>query len=343
MPDSSTPPPTGRQLYLPELPRLIPVAYHANAVQLETASNNWVRRFLGDCFAGEEELLRFLRQRNGLYGPLTVPNAEPEKALCVSDWYQLVNAVETIGAGSLLGGVVAGVKDGDSAGQPESSYLNAARDLFGRLVVGLSQAQRERLDQGLAALHAEVVSAVPALPPTDAPDLDTCLDRRAARMRYRVLGLLTEYAAAVDMSPFVGTPEFRELQAHACRQMIIVSDLLSYRTAQRKTTPMNSVRLLNERDGLPLQDAVDRLCELVEQYERAYIGARSRILATPLGNHPETRVYLVGLDQLVAGSQEFAYITPRHFGDGAVWDGTRSGWYSVDEPVTRLHRTDDHS
>ncbi|MDG6110109.1 hypothetical protein Daura_20995 [Dactylosporangium aurantiacum] len=342
MPDSS-PPPTGRHLYLPELPRLIPVAYHANAVQLETASNNWVRRFLGDCFAGEEELLRFLRQRNGLYGPLTVPEGEPAKVLCVSDWYQLVNAIEAIGAGSLLGGVVAGVKDGAGAGQPGSAYLDAARDLFGRIVVGLSQAQRQRLDQGLAALHAEVVSPVPALPSTDVPDLDTCLDRRAARMRYRVLGLLTEFAAEVDMTPFIGAHEFQQLHAHACRQMIIVSDLLSYRTAQRKTTPMNAVRLLNERDGLPLQDAVDRLCALVEHHERAYIAARSRILASPLGNHPDTRVYLVGMDHLVAGSQEFAYITPRHFGDGAVWDGTRSGWYSVDEPVTRLHGTDDHS
>jgi hypothetical protein len=35
---------------------------------------------LCDCFPSEAELLRFLRLRNGLYGPLTVPKTTAETA-----------------------------------------------------------------------------------------------------------------------------------------------------------------------------------------------------------------------------------------------------------------------
>jgi len=39
-----------QEFYLPELPRLLPFAYHPKAAQIEFASNGWVRRMLGTCF-----------------------------------------------------------------------------------------------------------------------------------------------------------------------------------------------------------------------------------------------------------------------------------------------------
>lgn len=80
--------------FLPELPRSLPVAYHPKAAQIEFASNGWVRAQLGECFATEEDLLFFLRQRNGIYGPLTVPDAEDQRARNIADWYQYVTVID---------------------------------------------------------------------------------------------------------------------------------------------------------------------------------------------------------------------------------------------------------
>lgn len=100
---------------------------------------------------------------------------------------------------------------------------------------------------------------------------------------------------------------------------------------------MTAVRTLVERQGLGLQPAVNRLCELVEHHERSYIAARNAVLDGPLGRRADVRTYLSGLDHLMGGSQEFEYLTPRYFGDGSVWDGTTSGWIDLDAPVTRFH------
>lgn len=84
-----------REFFLPELPRSLPWRYHPQAAQIEFASNGWVRAYLSDCFSSESELLFFLRQRNGLYGPLTVPDADARRARDVADWYQFVTVIDT--------------------------------------------------------------------------------------------------------------------------------------------------------------------------------------------------------------------------------------------------------
>src|SRR6185437_5600952 len=94
-----------REFFLPELPRLLPVGYHPKAAQIEFASNGWVRSMLGECFADEDSLLLFLRQRNGLYGPMTVPYADDKRARDIADWYQYVTVIDSfVSDRSALGG-----------------------------------------------------------------------------------------------------------------------------------------------------------------------------------------------------------------------------------------------
>jgi Terpene synthase family 2, C-terminal metal binding len=126
---------------------------------------------------------------------------------------------------------------------------------------------------------------------------------------------------------------------HAMRQLILVNDLLSLR--KERGDPMNAVRVLCCHGGLTLQRAVDRVCELVGLHERAYIAARDAVRHGPFGARADVRGYLDGLDHLLAGSQEYEYLTPRYFGDGSVWDGSTSGWISLTDPIARfLPRTD---
>ncbi|MFC5760935.1 terpene synthase family protein, partial [Actinacidiphila bryophytorum] len=353
-----------REVFYPELPRLLPYAYHPRAAQIEIASNGWIRRQLGACFASEAELLFFLRQRNGIYGPLTVPEADAQRALDIADWYQYVTVIDSsvsdrsgLGADdgaarrvfadivadftadggaaeAAAGRVTDTAADAGARSATEAAYGNAAKDLWRRISPGLSPAQKRRFGASLAAFLRGCASEIRAKLTDDVPDFETCIQVRLDSFGCDFIELMTEYGAAVDMSDVL--PELAEVHDHCRRQMIIINDLLSWRKEQAQDDKMTVVRVLTEREGRGIQDAVNRLCELVEHHERTYIALRDELLAGPLGERPDVVAYLRALDHMMGGSQEFEYLTPRYYGDGSVWDGSTSGWLDLDAPVVRF-------
>ncbi|CAO5153942.1 hypothetical protein FAIPA1_170023 [Frankia sp. AiPs1] len=353
-----------REFFLPELPRTLPFRYHPKAAQIEFASNGWVREYLADCFASESELLFFLRQRNGLYGPLTIPDAGAGRARDVADWYQFVTVIDTfvsdrtgLGAdlddalavfGSIVSDFIPDQIPGQIRGRPRATaadeprvdqvaYGRAARDLWRRISAGLSRAQTQRLVTALADFLRGCATEIDTKLAGAVPDYETCLAVRLDSFGCDFIELMTEYGAEVDLSDL--RTELAEVHDHCRRQMIIVNDLLSWRKEHAQDDPMTVVRVLVEHDGLPLQAAVDRLCELVAWHEREYTRTRDALLAGPLGARADVRAYLGAVDLLMGGSQEFEYLTPRYFGDGAVWDGSTSGWIDLHAPVTRFRPT----
>jgi cytochrome P450 len=343
MPESSL---TGvTEFFLPELPRLLPYAYHPQAAQIEIASNGWIRRFLADTFASESDLLYFLRQRNGIYGPLTVPHAEYQRALDIADWYQYVTVIDSfvsdrtaLGASAqaareVFGRILADF-DGELPPNPGFPYGRAGQDLWRRISPGLSAAQIKRFAASLEAFLRGCAAEIQAKLSDEVPDYEACMTVRLDSFGCDFIELMTEYGAAVDMTGFI--TQFDEVHLHCRRQMIIINDLLSWRKEHSQDDKMTVVRVLVEREGLGLQQAVDRLCDLVGEHERAYISARDEVLAGPAGEREDVRRYLSGVDFLMGGSQEFEYLTPRYFGDGSAWDGTTSGWVDLHAPVTRF-------
>jgi hypothetical protein len=333
------------EFFLPELPRLLPVAYHPRAAQLEFRSNGWVCRRLGGCFAREEDLLSFLRQRNGLYGPLTVPEADDQRALDVTDWYQYVTVIDSLAsdrsalgadeadARAVFAGIMADFNSGRE-GSEDLPYGRAGQDLWRRISPGLSSAQRRRFADALETFLRGCATEIGFKLTDRVPDYETCMAVRMDSFGCDFIRLMTEYAAEVDMTDC--EPLLTDLHLHGMRQMITVNDLLSWRKEHAQEDKMTLVRVLIEREGFDLQQSVERLCELVEHHERAYLAARDRLLHGPYGSRPDIRSYLRGLDHLIGGSQEFEYLTPRYFGDGYVWDGSTSGWISLTAPVTRF-------
>ncbi|WP_425244986.1 terpene synthase family protein [Streptomyces sp. NEAU-NA10] len=333
------------EFYLPELPRLLPVAYHPKAAQIEFRSNGWVRRLLGGCFVGEDDLLSFLRQRNGLYGPLTVPDADERRALDVTDWYQYVTVIDSAvsdrsalgadesGARAVFAGIMTDFHGGRGGGE-RLPYARAGQELWRRIGPGLSPAQVRRFADALEAFLHGCATEIGFKLTDRVPDYETCMAVRLDSFGCDFIRLMTEYAAEVDMTAHDGL--LGDVHTHAMRQMIIVNDLLSWRKEHAQGDKMTLVRVLIEREGLGLQQSVDQLCGWVEHHEKAYLAARDRLLDGPHGSRPDLRAYLRALDHCIGGSQEFEYLTPRYFGDGYVWDGSTSGWLSLTAPVTRF-------
>jgi hypothetical protein len=331
--------------FLPPLPRLLPVAYHPKAAQIEFQSNGWVRHFLAECFAGEQDVLRLLRTRVGLYGPLIAPTADEKRVLDLADFYHFVGLIDNVAADhSGLGATRHGAREmfdrilaDFSAGtgtDEKSPYGRAAADLWRRISSGLTPHQVDRFKPALEAFLSGIAAELPFQLTGKGPDYDTYIAIRIDSFGCDFIMLLTEYALAVDLTDCRAAEEFQEMHAHAMRQLILVNDVLSLR--KEHGDPMNAVRVRCAQDGLTLQQSVDRICEMAEHHERAYIAARDVVRRGPFGLRADVRAYLDGLDHLLAGSQEFEYLTPRYFGDGSVWDGTTSGWVSLTAPVARI-------
>ncbi|NBM16965.1 terpene synthase family protein [Streptomyces sp. GC420] len=338
---------TEEEFHIPELPRLLPVAYHPKAAQIEFQSNAWVCRMLGDCFADERALLAFLRQRNGLYGSLTVPAATEERARDIADFYQFATVVDDAGAdrGAVGSGhdraraafarIMASFGP-EAAPDDDFPYSRAAGDLWRRITPGLAEPQvrrfRDSLEANLRASGAEL-----SYRSTETvPDLDSYLSVRVDSFGFPFILLLTEYGAGVDATSLHSDPDVVALHRHAVRQMILINDVLSWRKEHALHDTMNAVRVVRAHDGLSLQQAVNRVCGLAERHELAYIETRDRIRNGPLGGREDVLTYLDALDHMIGGSQEFEYLTPRYYGDGYVWDGATSGWISLTAPIARF-------
>ncbi|GIJ26735.1 hypothetical protein Vqi01_18970 [Micromonospora qiuiae] len=343
--------PTPDEFYLPPLPRLLPVAYHPQAARIEINSNGWIRSMLGDCFGSEAALLLFLRQRNGIYGPLTVPYADLARAQNIADWYHFVTVIDSfVSDASRLGADHAAAREvfaavmadvgpdgrGSGGGEATTAYGRAAQDLWRRIAPGMSQRQIVRLVGSLEAFLRGCATEIQVKLAGPVPDFDTCMKVRVNSFGCDFLQLFTEYASEVDMTHLTAQGVFDDVHHHGMRQLIVVNDLLSWRKEYAQRDTMTTVRVLCEHQNLELQAAVDRLCELVGHHEHAYIAARDKVLAGRHGESPEVRAYLSGLDHLIGGSQEFEYLTPRYFGDGAVWDGSTYGWLSLTAPIARF-------
>lgn len=335
------------EFYLPELPRFLPYAYHPRAAEIEIASNGWIRRFLAETFPSEAELLFFLRQRNGIYGPLTVPGATYQRALDIADWYQFVTVIDSfVSDRSALGssaeaarevfGQILADFDGDVPTRPEFPFGRAGQDLWRRISPGLSPAQVRRFAAGLEAFLRGCAKEIQAKLADRVPEYEECMDVRTDSFGCEFIELMTEYGNEVDMSDVL--PHLAEVHRHCRRQMIVINDLLSWRKEHAQDDRMTVVRVLTEGRGMRLQDAVDLLCARVEEHELAYVAARDAVLDGPLGGRPDVQTYLAGLDHMMGGSQEFEYLTPRYFGDGSVWDGSTSGWVDLHAEITRFRQ-----
>lgn len=325
------------EFFLPQLPRLLPFAYHPNAAQIEFASNGWVRQMLTDCFIGESEMLRFLRERNGLYGSLAVPKASEQRARDVADWYQYVTVIDTLilqihNPRELFTAIV-GDFNADEV-DDRQSYIKAANNLWRRISPGLSKAQLSRFLTSLEVFLRGCASEIDVQSTIKPFDYEACMALRMESFGCDFNELLTEYGAEVDMSDWRN--EMTNLHLHCRRQMILVNDLLSWRKERLHDEKINLVRVLIEQEGCDLQSAVNRLVILVDYHESAYICARDEILSGTLGKRDDVRRYLLAIDHLIAGSQEFEYMTPRYFGDGSVWDGSTYGWVDLEAAVTRF-------
>jgi hypothetical protein len=127
--------------------------------------------------------------------------------------------------------------------------------------------------------------------------------------------LMTEYALDVDMTDALAADSsLTAMRTAAIDSITLVNDPYSFRKEIYTADTVNSVWLLMHRDGITLQEALNRLAALVSENERKILAARDRVLSGPLGQRDDVRAYVTELEHLASGNAEFHAISTRYHG-----------------------------
>lgn len=142
--------------------------------------------------------------------------------------------------------------------------------------------------------------------------------------------MLVEYGLLIDLAgdlpgPLPGEGALGELIGKALDYLILTNDLFSFRAECAKGDYVNAVAAFIVQDGLSLQGAIDRVCEVADTCEREFLAQRAAILAGPLGRRPDAQAYVDVLGCMMSGNLHWSYLTPRYHGAGHVWSGATSG------------------
>lgn len=106
-----------------------------------------------------------------------------------------------------------------------------------------------------------------------------------------------------------------EVRDRTIDSLTLVNDLYSFHKERHILEAVNAVWIIMRENALTLQEAVDKLVEVVLENERQLIAARDRVLAGSLGERADVRAYLTELAHMHTGSAEFHTVSPRYYSD----------------------------
>ncbi|WP_194292671.1 terpene synthase family protein, partial [Streptomyces katsurahamanus] len=295
----------------------LPAVEHANAC--------WTRSHLAPAFPADE-LEAQIQQHIGLWGCYVAPLVTPEVQLLYTEWTTLFFAFDDAitlreSPGHLMRRLLRLMATGELSGA--ATVLDAAmEDLWGRttaafpgpLIRRLTDCTERYLD---AVARENVYGHAQAL-----PDMERFLTIRRECVDMRFFLALLE--AGMDIAlPDTELDGIEHVTLRALEHIALVNDLFSFRKEAYEGECFNVISVIRARDGVPLQEAIDRTCGFIDEAEAAFIAARDEVLRTSPTR--DVAVYLDALGYVMAGNQHWSYITPRYHGDGFRWNGVKAG------------------
>ncbi|MDQ3988124.1 MAG: hypothetical protein M3291_02800 [Actinomycetota bacterium] len=92
--------------------------------------------------------------------------------------------------------------------------------------------------------------------------------------------------------------------------MILTNGLFSFRAECIKNDFVNAVSAFIYQDGLDLQGAIDKLCDVIDTREQEFLAKRDQLLAGATGQRPDVQAYVAALGYMMSGNLHWSYLTP---------------------------------
>ncbi len=138
--------------------------------------------------------------------------------------------------------------------------------------------------------------------------------------------VVTEYVLGVDLPPEVLSNElvdryWRSVMDH----WYLPNDLLSFRAECARGDHNNAICVLRRAEGLSLQEALDKVAEMIDLCQDDAVRLFAEIQNSALAEVPGLLRTLETFQHIGAANQRWSYMAPRYHGDGFVWNGVLTG------------------
>ncbi|MFJ4618907.1 terpene synthase family protein [Streptomyces sp. NPDC088812] len=332
-------PSPGTPFEFPRIQKRLPLRAHPKHAQIEEECHRWARPHLVDHFGDEQLAERHVAQRMAYWACVCYPHMLDDRC------FILPNIV-----------IPAGICDDSFSGpgahrdpertedlrrrwlgvlddEPVAPDFPAGRMLYDALAPAWPQMPQTLADRYRAAFRDVVASSV-----VEADDrvhdgilpFDAYLELRLTDLFGRWATCQTEYALGCDLTAELATDAtLAKARDLAVNHLTLVNDLFSVPAGSRlPSSPeeceageaMNSLGLLMRTESLTLQQAADRLAELIAWTEDAFCRACADIVHRDGPVHPDVPRYLNELGHLISGNRHYRTLVARSRGD-AVGEG----------------------
>ncbi len=333
--------------YMPEIMTRLLVRSHPHTLEIEEQSAAWVRRHLAFAFRSEQALERFLQTRCAYFACLVWPMTRDDWMLDLANLSQHLFAFDDaygdragIGRDTQSAWTVFNDFFAVMAGQPPQSghpYAINFQDLWVRIALPMTASQRSRYRRATEGWLNDCAREIASRAKGIVFDFDTYLAVRRGSVYATPCFPIIEHSLGIELPPdLAASQELEQLHVLVTDCMILINDLYSFLKEALDGDLVNAVSILCIRHGLGLQQAVDRVCEILYDAESTFL-ANCRAL---LDRHPELgqslRPYLEALGYYMSGLLYWSRLTARYHGPGYVWNGLTSGIVTLGNTGTSI-------
>jgi hypothetical protein len=110
-------------------------------------------------------------------------------------------------------------------------------------------------------------------------------------------------------------PDILRARRASINHTTLVNDLYSFPKELDAKEAMNAIPVLIRREDLDLQNAVNKVVQLIHQAENDFVSVREDILRGPLGQRLDIKSYLNGIEYIMTGNLRWSQMSTRYFGD----------------------------
>ncbi|MFH8790751.1 terpene synthase family protein [Streptomyces roseoverticillatus] len=319
-------------IHFPQIGTRLPIHVHPRVAEAEA--------LLAEYVAGHPVLNRYaakIRQDQSarlvcLWAP---QSADMERILAAAKYVMITYLIDDmidegwtgIGAKEMVAGlkrVIAQEK------RPETAVEETLAAIINPFLDGLGRTFRSRIN---AALGDWIDSRTTGSAPHETHRMtdEEFLAWRVSDVGYEANIGIAEYAVGCDVS---GHEEaLRALKVKAVEHVLVINDVYSYRRELAKGCAAASILTLwMRRDGISLQRAVYRACELVRAVEADYVAMESELVS----GEPGMASYAEALRMLFQGNLVVHASGTRY--NGAAFRGNllRGAWVRLDPDITSV-------
>lgn len=293
---------------MPDVGYLLPARIHPSAQKIHVDSQDWCREELGFTFTDKREFTEFLDCVTDLWASMCMPDGREEVVRVDADLDYFLLILDDKHAkrirGSAYGDEGSGFGHDPSLawaaveelatimhGQPPNQdfpYAPVFARIWGRATAGMSSGLRERFADTINEVAGGFAAEVAPRPQGPHPDFDfPGYTHRAKRtygsydeyriMREHTIGgrynyVLLEHALGIDMTePLRESEKMAQAEQYILRHHFLYNDLFSYRKELLANQHDNALTVLQETEGLGLQESVDRLERLAKEAEDDFL------------------------------------------------------------------------